>query len=627
MQLKIREKSIVLFALCALAPLFVVSIGSYFYARDALSEFVEVELSLVTREALDGLDRQFSEGLVDLKSWSQLRVMQDVLIDDEENEISDELIKLRQQYLFYADLLVINQNGMVIAATQVENKGRDLSGTDLFAATRSGQIFEGRATFSKDPSNVPMVFALPVVASYDRSTVIGTLIGVIDWERVRDSLAAVSMAGARQDGSHILILTAGVDHRILYETPAITETQKSTTIIAHSYGDGLMEITADSTNYAVVGAASYGAEVLSVPRWELHAAVSTDVAFASVIRLRTQALIVGTLASLLAVGIGWLGANSLVRPIGALIATMKALAKGKDEIDIPSLDRKDEIGSMAQALEVFKNVAAKLKRNEAQLTLARDEAESANRAKSEFLATMSHELRTPLNAIIGFSDVIKQELLGPVGSVKYRDYAHDINESGQHLLDLINSVLDLSKVESGVDDIHEENIKVSEILRAVKVLVKERAHRASIELRFECPDNLPALRVDGRKLKQILANLLSNAIKFTPVGGKVMLKSWSGVESGHVFQITDTGIGIAAEDLPKVLTPFRQIDSKLSRQYEGTGLGLPLAKAFAEMHGGSLDLQSTVGVGTTATVRFPPERIVLESCSPSPLDTIVMKAG
>lgn len=246
------------------------------------------------------------------------------------------------------------------------------------------------------------------------------------------------------------------------------------------------------------------------------------------------------------------------------------------------------------------------------LTEARDQAEAANKAKSEFLANMSHELRTPLNAIIGFSEIIGDEMLGPVGTPKYRDYAADINESGHHLLDLINDILDLSKVEAGTSELQEDVVHIHELVRSVKTLVSGRAEKGGVELELDVLDDVQALRADQRKLKQILVNLLSNAIKFTPAGGKITLRTWSRAESGYVFQIIDTGIGITPEDIPKALAPFQQIDSDLNRKYDGTGLGLPLVKALVEMHGGCLDLQSEVGVGTTVTVRFPAERIIAE---------------
>ena len=244
------------------------------------------------------------------------------------------------------------------------------------------------------------------------------------------------------------------------------------------------------------------------------------------------------------------------------------------------------------------------------LFIARDKVAEADRAKSEFVATMSHELRTPLNAIIGFSEIIANEILGPVGNAKYRQYAMDIQASGQHLLDLINDILDLSKIESGKDELRDDEIEIPLLVHSALNLVSQGAERDGIRLSLDLPEQLPTLRADERKLKQILVNLLSNAVKFTDTGGEVKLSAWCRMDSGYVFQVVDTGIGIAPEDIPKVFSRFGQVDGKLSRQYQGTGLGLPLTKALIELHSGVIDLQSDLGVGTTVTVSFPAERAV-----------------
>ncbi len=271
-------------------------------------------------------------------------------------------------------------------------------------------------------------------------------------------------------------------------------------------------------------------------------------------------------------------------------------------IDVGSTDR--DLGCM------FVRDITERKAAEADLQVAMGKAESASQAKSAFLASMSHELRTPLNAIIGFSEVIKDEMFGPTDRVKYRSYAEDIYSSGQHLLALINDILDLSKVESGAAELHEESIEVPSLVQSALTMVEHGARTAEVTLVLDIRDDLPLLWADERKLKQILVNLLANAVKFTEPGGAITFRAWCRTDSGFVFQVVDTGIGMAASDIPRALSKFGQIDSVLSRKYEGTGLGLSLSKALIELHGGSLDLQSQLGIGTTVTVRFPTNRLI-----------------
>jgi signal transduction histidine kinase len=270
----------------------------------------------------------------------------------------------------------------------------------------------------------------------------------------------------------------------------------------------------------------------------------------------------------------------------------------------------ERVAELEDAQRKLEQQGADLVRLAAELKIASDRAKAASRAKSEFLAAMSHELRTPLNAVIGFSDIIKSENFGPVGSVKYRGYAEDINASGHHLLELINDILDLSKVESGSDELHEEDVAVPKVARSVLNLVKQRAEKGEVALELDLAEDAPLLHADRRKLTQILLNLLTNAIKFSHDGGKVTLRTRLSPDGGYLFEVVDTGIGMAPEDIPKALSQFGQVGTDFDHQLEGTGLGLPLTKAFVEMHQGTLDLRSEVSVGTTASVHFPAERTV-----------------
>ncbi|HEY5597373.1 MAG TPA: PAS domain S-box protein [Kiloniellales bacterium] len=285
-----------------------------------------------------------------------------------------------------------------------------------------------------------------------------------------------------------------------------------------------------------------------------------------------------------------------------------------------------ERGEIIGAVVVFRDISDQ-KAVQAAVLAAKEQAEITTRAKSEFLANMSHELRTPLNAILGFSDIIQQGSRLPIGADKVPEYARDIHASAQHLLSLINDILDMSKIESGASELVEECIDIAEVIDFSLIMVQGRAMEHGITLKQDIADDLPPLRADMRKLKQILVNLLSNGIKFTDSGGRVTLKVRCEAASGHVLQVIDTGIGIAPADIAKALSPFQQIDSKLSRKYEGTGLGLPLTKAIIEMHGGTLHLQSEVGVGTTVTVSFPPDRIVASPGDPRSVAGADKKSG
>jgi len=240
---------------------------------------------------------------------------------------------------------------------------------------------------------------------------------------------------------------------------------------------------------------------------------------------------------------------------------------------------------------------------------ARRKAESANRMKTEFMANVSHELRTPLNSIIGFSEIMINQHYGPMDNEKYRSYVHDIFSSGSHLLGIVSDILDISKIEVGEMDLQEDTVEIPEIVETALRLVGAKAEAAKVSLRTELAAELPLLFGDPRRVKQILLNLLSNAIKFTGDGGSVTVRAERVADGGLWIAIADTGIGIAAADLERAMAPFSQVDSKLSRQYEGTGLGLPIAKSLTELHGGTLSLVSHPGRGTTVTLRFPADRL------------------
>jgi signal transduction histidine kinase len=234
--------------------------------------------------------------------------------------------------------------------------------------------------------------------------------------------------------------------------------------------------------------------------------------------------------------------------------------------------------------------------------------EEASKAKSEFLAQMSHELRTPLNAIIGFSEMIADAVIGPLDA-RYREYGKDINGAGRHLQNIINDILDISKLEDGRLELREEVVSIGDTVEACRRIVAAMAEAAGVALLIAIPGALPLIRSDQLRFRQILLNLMSNGVKFTPSGGRVSV--WAAIEpDGVVISVDDTGIGMKAADIPIALEPFRQIDGALSRRFDGTGLGLPLAKALVELHGGRLHIESAPGQGTAVRVTLPLDRVV-----------------
>lgn len=284
----------------------------------------------------------------------------------------------------------------------------------------------------------------------------------------------------------------------------------------------------------------------------------------------------------------------LVKPVSPPIV----LARVRTHLSLKRA--RDVLGERNRDLE------ARVAERTRELVGAKEIAEAASRAKSEFLANMSHELRTPLNAIIGFSDFMTDGSLSPLDGQQYEEFARDINVSGKRLLEVLNDVLDISNIETETLNFHLERMEVVPAIASCLLMIKKRADDADLSVRRHLAMDLPPLDAEPRRFKQIILNLLSNAVKFTQQGGEIGIDARYDEAAGEVvISVSDTGIGINTQDISKILSPFGQADSSISRKFEGAGLGLSLAKAFTELHGGTLGIESDPETGTTVTVRFP----------------------
>ncbi|HLY07182.1 MAG TPA: ATP-binding protein [Rhizomicrobium sp.] len=504
----------------------------------------------------------------------------------------------------------------------LRNHGHRIGAARMMLVRLDGTISADTETAQPAGGKFPFATLLGMAAESDRGTALVTLAGHVYWmvvvpvraplpiafiaaaipldgamldeiRRISSSPHPIALAARTADGTwRVLARTDGAGD---FDLPAIVEEARAPRILLHD----------DSRSLAIVAplkTAEASAPVAAIIDFPLSEALA---AYRGLI---TPMLLMLGAALIVAAGGATLIVRRVSRPLESLAGAAQRIAAGDYGHALLPSPGHDEIGRLTEAIAGMTGAIAD---REAALTgameaaeIARVEAVKANEAKSQFLANMSHELRTPLNAIVGFSQMLEQQVLGPLGNPRYLQYARDIQGSGEHLRDLFARMLDLAQAESHNLSITREPLLVGMLLREAVEMHRALARRAEVELVLApCVDGI---RVDGdaQKLRQSFSNIIQNAIKFTPAGGRVTIANR--IQRDRVaIRVSDTGVGIRPEHLQSVLKPFHRLRSALDGQHQGAGLGLAYARAIAEMHGGTISVASTPGQGTLVTIELP----------------------
>jgi signal transduction histidine kinase len=592
MRLRIGAKSVGLFCIVGLLPVIILSVASFWSARDAMQRVVADNLALSARETVDNLERFFEATKTDLATWSQLRVMQDALIDDQEGEIATDLKQLISRYPQFAELAVLNAAGRVVASTRSGDLGRDWSPGDLFARPRRGDGFQGTVAASADDGRMTLTFAQPIRAAYDQATVIGILVGAVDWVKVQQSLADVSLNGARQDADHVLLLVSRGDGGVLYQTrqsAPLPERPAAAPAPAGGTSDGLSLTSIGGREFLIESAASAPRGEFADPAWVLEAAVATDVAFAGIDDMRTRMIAIGIATCLCALALGWLAARYLVRPITALTSVMRQSASGNIQPELHGLARQDEIGELVRG---FRDMTGKLRDSREQLSRHERLA-----TLGEVAATVSHELRNPLAAILTSLEVVRMLTEGSeprLGRTLER-IERNIGRCQRIIGDLFEftKAKELTRERTGIDD------WLAEILA-------RHALPAGVVCRRDLRYGGDAM-IDRERLRQAVVNLVDNAAQaladpaWRPPQGHERSITIRTETAGPFVRIAviDTGPGIEPATRAKIFEPL------FTTKGFGVGLGLPTARQLVEQHGGTLQVESEPGHGATFVILLP----------------------
>ena len=613
-KLSVRRRLVLALSVIAMFTLSAALVATYTFLshREKLNRVIETEIPtlLIASEmsrvsetiassaspvvnAINLLDVQaVSEQVLDRFAW-----MDSLVADlkhrgadpDRLKQLQDERIKVTENYLALEAAVKT-----LIYVRDKNNKQRAEFSKLIRQRAEAGVIGNGGKTAIAELQVIDRAAALHLAEALVAPDSSGLVSGKKSFEKLQDRLSALSTT---YDAAELVRLSRGVNDFALQAKQYLEgrAEEKRLTFAANNFVDGHRYLS-DRLNVAV-------ADLVRVHRQRIDKTAAADdetLAYSG-----TILAILALLSITAVVAAAWNFDQNIAGRLQRLQQAMRNIAAGSRTAP-ESQGHGDEIGEMEQSLSSFVDT---LKKQETALVEARNEAVAANRAKSKFLTNMSHELRTPLQAIIGFSEIIRTGALGPTSPKRYADYAADIHDSGKYLLDMINDILDLARIESGKTIVRDSAVNVASAVEDSVRLLEQQAKDADIALSKDVSQGLPSLRADPRMLMQICTNLITNAIHFTQPGGEIVVNALVDELGRLQLKVTDNGLGMTPGDIDNALAPFEYPDDARPDDRMGPGLGMPLTAELVRLHGALLDIDSKPGTGTTILVTFPADRV------------------
>ena len=597
MWLRVRLTAVL--AACIALPLAAVVAAVWFGGAQSLRTFAERDLKAAAQSVAATVEARLAFDLAHLKTFAALPVMQDALIADDGREIARMLGELKAQYPEFADLIVTDARGVVIASTAKTDLGRPAGNEEGFRAAASGSVYQGPLVLREAPATTTISFSVPLTAAYDRQTVIGTLAGAIDLGAVVKAAKAQSILVS---GQNVLLIARRSDGRLGFATRADASLVTS---INDAGGNGALSWRGSS--YVVSSVASKGKGLVRDPGFTLRAVVPAAAALGAVDQITAVAGGVAVIGALIALGLAWRWATPLVR----LSTAMSRAAQG-DAGPAADVSAANTFAPMARSFESLRQAKAMqqwLAGRERELLRDKETAERALHEKSEHLASLARALKAQLATIVELSEAVNAETLRAAAGGNRTSHAKDISRSGTQLLSVINDLFELSEAEAGHTPLRESDVDLAQLVHESVEVMRDAAHKARIFLACDGTNDAFLVRADGQKMKQVMFNLLSNAVKFTPEHGRVHVTLKTDVNGRPAVVIADTGIGMPA-GLAPMASPFSAVEDPNTHGRHGAGLGLPLAQQLIELHEGTLEIESEAGKGTTVTIALPAQRLI-----------------